>query len=177
MPPEDIFAEMTAYNIAFVERPHPAFNDLPVCPFAKKARLEHKLQYEICDLDIHHMLDQIERWRTSGTQTIILVIPDNEMPFADFLLHFELLKATLPKDLSVFEAHPHSDYLYHGVYTRREPYPNFQVMRISDLDRAHDQLLHSHWYETGKGDDDGVRCVSNDGDHDQVRNRGGEYHA
>lgn len=152
MVPESVLAELAEHSMAFVEKPHPQFHNLPICPFAKKARIEKQIQYEICTLDIHDMLAQIESWRKTDKLSLVLVIPDKDMQLSDYLLHFELIKATLPIDLSIFEAHPDSMHKCHGVLTRREPYPNFQIMRTEDLDIAQSQLSHSGWYEDRIGE-------------------------
>jgi hypothetical protein len=146
MVPEDILQKIISHNINFVEKPHPKFNNLPVCPFAKKARGDNQIQYELCDLNITYMLEQIEAWRSTGKQVLTLVIPNKEMPLSDYLLYFELLKATLPIDLVVFDGHPQSTYSSHSVFTRQEPYPSFQIMTLNEIDKAQQVLNNSDWY-------------------------------
>ena len=46
----EIVRELSQYIIDFVERPHPKLGNLPVCPFARKARLENRIQFEVLEL-------------------------------------------------------------------------------------------------------------------------------
>ena len=41
----EIVRELTRYIVDFVEQPHPKLGNLPVCPFARKARLENRVQF------------------------------------------------------------------------------------------------------------------------------------
>jgi hypothetical protein len=142
MVPEIVLKEIVNHNIEFVEEPHPQFDNLPVCPFAKKARMDDQIQYETCNLNISDMLTQIEAWRLTGKEILTLVILDKEMHLSDYVLHFGLIKATLPVDLIIFDGHPQSTFMYRNVLTRQEPYPNFQIMRLIRLEEAEAQMEH-----------------------------------
>ena len=43
----EIVRELTQYIIDFVEQPQPKLGNLPVCPFARKARLENRIRFEV----------------------------------------------------------------------------------------------------------------------------------
>jgi hypothetical protein len=47
----------------------------------------------------------------------------------------------------VFEAHPDSQFCVGGVYTRRGPYPSFQVLSRALLKTSSDSLLGSQYYD------------------------------
>jgi hypothetical protein len=49
--------------------------------------------------------------------------------------------------LQAFEAHPLSEFCVGGVYTRRSPFPSFQVLSRALLKTASDSLLGSRYYD------------------------------
>jgi hypothetical protein len=57
--------------------------------------------------------------------------------------------STIPHlaDLRVFEAHPRSNFCVGGVFTRRSPYPSFQVLSHGKLKEGSDTLLESRYYD------------------------------
>jgi len=61
-------------------------------------------------------------------------------------LNSRMAAATLTSDLQAFEAHPDSEFCIGGVYTRRSPYPSFQVLSRTLLKTASDSLLGSRYY-------------------------------
>lgn len=142
---------MKAYLVSFVEKPHPAFNNLPVCPFAKKARIDNKLLYVVINLDdVDQALREVAAWEADPRyQAIILVDPRKEFPLEEFDRLADEFQSKLIPGLSLFTAHPKSEFEDRHVRTRQEPYPNWQVMRVSDLARAKEQLGHSRWYDHG----------------------------
>ena len=46
----EIVRELIQYIVDFVEQPHPKLGNLPVCPFARRARLENRIRFEVCAL-------------------------------------------------------------------------------------------------------------------------------
>ena len=46
----EIVREFAQYIIDFVEQPQPKLGNLPVCPFARKARLENRIQFKVLEL-------------------------------------------------------------------------------------------------------------------------------
>jgi hypothetical protein len=51
------------------------------------------------------------------------------------------------REFQAFEAHPESNFSIGGVYTRRSPYPSFQVLSRRLLKNGSDSLLGSPYYE------------------------------
>jgi hypothetical protein len=145
---EQIIEEMIAYNKNFVEKAHPSFGSLPVCPFAKKARIEERLKYVVGSFCLSRMFEAIDKWRKDDhSQAIIFVDPDKNMcveTLNEFVRDFSI---NLPFEFNFFVAHPNDETKFHGVETRREPYPNIQVMKVEVLKKSQEQLRHSpRWY-------------------------------
>ena len=61
-------------------------------------------------------------------------------------LNSRMAAETLTSDLQAFEAHPDSEFCIGGVYTRRSPYPSFQILSRTRLKTASDSLLGSPYY-------------------------------
>ncbi len=146
---EKIIDEIIDYAINFIEKPNPAFTNLPICPFAKKARIENKLLYKISDLSlIDDCKQEVDNWLPQvNYQALILIDPRKDLPWEEFKTLTVTFASSLPEELSLFEAHPEENYIYHGIYVRREPYPNWQVIRKVDLIKAQEQLKYSKWYK------------------------------
>src|SRR5262245_22896578 len=55
--PDDIVAAMEQWSEEFIEQPHPIVGDLPVCPFAKAARLKKSIRFEVLPFDAADSLE------------------------------------------------------------------------------------------------------------------------
>jgi hypothetical protein len=143
----DIIQIMKNHLISFVEKPHPAFGNLPVCPFAKKARLEGKLTYVVKELNTQPVLDIIIPWLLTESQALVIIDPRQNLVLEDFETLSAAMEKQLPEGVQMFTSHPQSDYQQNGVYTRREPYPNWQFMKNADLEKAKQQLAKSKRYK------------------------------
>jgi hypothetical protein len=153
MEDDKVIEVMKKYLIDFVEKPHPAFGNLPICPFAKKARIENKLLYKVMKLDVFDALMQTLKWHENpgDTQALIMVHPTKDISWEEYSHESKRFQDCLDVadvGLSLFVSHPESDYMEHGIYTRREPYPNWQIMRAADLEKAQGQLKKSNWHNT-----------------------------
>jgi hypothetical protein len=51
------------------------------------------------------------------------------------------------KNLMVLGAHPEDPFNIDGLYTRREPYPNIQLLRLDAGVRAHESLKNTGYYD------------------------------
>ena len=68
----EIIESTLRWMTEFVELPHPIFSDLPICPFAKKARLANQILFKI---ERFSALTEFE-----GDSTIIKSIHDFTIP-------------------------------------------------------------------------------------------------
>jgi hypothetical protein len=152
---------MVRWSEGFIEQPHPRFGDLPICPFAKAARLRQTIRFEVLAFDVTDpfeprggvmcLIDEFRR--EAGRETLFVVHPDPRRISARGLeelvarLNARLAEDATTADLQVFEAHPDSDFCVGGVYTRRSPYPSFQVLSRHLLKTASDSLRGSGYYD------------------------------
>ena len=145
-----IVREFTDYIIAFVEQPRPELGNLPVCPFARKARLTGQMRIEVLDLT----LDAITA-RASGFDDeprldfIICVHPRRDALSCEQIYRLaEALNRTLPaRNVLALPGHPDDPFNIDGLYTRREPYPNIQLLRWDVGNRAYRRIENSGYYD------------------------------
>jgi hypothetical protein len=145
----------------FIEQPHEVFGGLPVCPFARAARLKETIRFEIrpfalddpleLDGDIMALVREFADQAASGTlETLFVIHPDTRQALPDLLGFVSRLNSRLAggelSEFQVFEAHPESDFCVDGVYTRRSPYPSFQVLSLRLLKKGSDSLLDTAYY-------------------------------
>ena len=158
---DDITAEVLRWSEHFIEQPDPVFGGLPVCPFAKAARLKRSIRFEVLRFAANDpfepaglVMTVIEAFLADEQlETLFVIHPEANGISARALeawvarLNSRLTASAVTRDLQAFEAHPDSEFCIGGVYTRRSPYPSFQVLRRSLLKDASDSLLGSSYYD------------------------------
>jgi hypothetical protein len=55
--PDQVIAAMQRWSEEFIERPHWVVGDLPICPFAKAARLKKTVHFEVLPFDVADPLE------------------------------------------------------------------------------------------------------------------------
>jgi hypothetical protein len=157
----DVIAEMFRWSEEFIEQPHRVFGGLPICPFAKAARLRQSIRFEVLCFAAADPFEPDGRVMTligeflgdAQLETLFVIHPEPARIGARALeawvarLNVRLAACAVTSGLQVFEAHPESDFCIGGVHTRRSPYPSFQVLRRSLLKDASDSLLGSSYYD------------------------------
>jgi hypothetical protein len=159
--PDDVIAAMERWSEGFIEQPHHIVGDLPVCPFAKAARLKKTIRFEVMRFDPADPLESDgtiltlvrEFARQAELETLFVIHPEpaqiGARPLEAFVARLNARMAAEPSTrmLQAFEAHPHSEFCIGGVYTRRSPFPSFQVLSRALLKTASDSLLGSRYYD------------------------------
>jgi hypothetical protein len=158
---DDIIAQMLRWSEEFIEQPHRVFGGLPICPFAKAARLRQSIRFEVLCFAAADPFEPDGRVMTliaeflgdGKLETLFVIHPEPERISARALevwvarLNVRLAARDLTAGLQAFEAHPESEFCIGGVHTRRSPYPSFQVLRRTLLKDASDSLLGSSYYD------------------------------
>lgn len=158
---DDITAEVLRWSEHFIEQPDPVFGGLPVCPFAKAARLKRSMRFEVLGFAATDPFESDGRVMTlieefladQQLETLFVIHPEPDRIGARALeawvqrLNARLAVSPTTRDLQAFEAHPDSAFCIGGVHTRRSPYPSFQILRRSLLKDASDSLLGSSYYD------------------------------
>jgi hypothetical protein len=156
-----VIAAVLKWSEDFIEEPHEIFGGLPVCPFARAARLKKTIGFEVRPFALDDPLDEggellslvgeFGRQEESGElETLFVIHPDPAQPLQDLELFVQRLNARLAggclRGFQAFEAHPRSNFRVGDVYTRRSPYPSFQVLSRARLKSASDALKSSDYY-------------------------------
>jgi hypothetical protein len=150
-----IITQMIHYLETVLEKPHPVFGGLPICPFSKKARLQNKILYKVLNLSFAELqpnsvlLKAIQEFQTSECYDVLLFI----CPNVDFLsvdqvrsLVKTLNEMIASMKLAAFGGHPLDTFNIQGIYTRREPFINITIQGIELLNAASQQLKKTNYY-------------------------------
>lgn len=129
--------EMLDYLIAFVEVPHPAFGDLPVCPFVRQARVKNKIRYEVYEFGESsdpYLVKLLTEFAAQGQHEALWIINPNKdcKSSVAYMLADELQPLLMNLGLLAFGGGPDDPHTFKGVQTRREPYSNL-VIQFQDL--------------------------------------------
>lgn len=134
---------MITYIQDFLEKPHAAFNNLPVCPFVKKARENDKLMLKYIEID--QTQEIIDEFKSSDKDALVLIFPIETTENQIFTLQTKL--EPLYPNLIFLEGHPNNNFKILDLNTRREPYPNLVVQYKINLKEKADQLSRTKYYE------------------------------
>jgi hypothetical protein len=159
-----IVAEVLAWSAGELEAPHPVFGGLPVCPFARAARVRQAIRFEVRAFSADEPVepgsallnlvgDFAEEEAAGRRETLFVIHPQRDaMPapaLERFVARLDRRLRAVPRlaGLRVFEAHPESNFQIGGVYTRRGPYPSFQVLSHARLKATSDTLRSAGYYD------------------------------
>jgi hypothetical protein len=144
---ELILKEMKDHLINFVEKPHPAFANLPPCPFAKKARLQNKIKFIVFDFT-NGLTEELNKLiqPDPNYDIIWLINPNKAMPIEVLYKLIDDINALHPT-LEAFGGHPKDPFEIAGVKTRQEPYPNLLFQSKETLEKARWKLRHTKYYD------------------------------
>lgn len=146
----EIVRELSQHIIDFVERPHPKFANLPICPFARKARLENRIQFEVLELTCDGVLALVPSFTAKPELHLMICIHPRRDGLSSAEVHrlVEALNRALPAmNLMALGGHPDDPFNIDGLYTRQEPYPNIQLTRLDIGERAHQSIKNSGYYD------------------------------
>ncbi|WP_333449271.1 hypothetical protein [Microcoleus sp. K5-D4] len=152
----EIIASTLRWMTEFVELPHPVFSDLPICPFAKKARLTNQILFKIerfsalteFDRD-SAIMKSIYEFYNSEFEIMVVINPEKtaiSAPETKELID-KLNNQISELGLLAFHIHPEEDFNIDGLHTRRMPYPGFTVQVNSKLKPASDALEKTEYYK------------------------------
>ncbi len=153
---DEIVSHMIHYLESVLEKPHSIFGGLPICPFAKRARLQNKISYKVLTLHSVELAlnDQLmnaigEFYIRDCCEVMLVISPDRaalSVSQVDQLVA-NLNERLAPLKLVVFGGHPVDDFNIQGVRTRQEPYVNLTVQSIERLKDASRHLEETNYYQ------------------------------
>ncbi|KAM3098363.1 DUF1415 family protein [Phormidesmis sp. 146-12] len=151
-----VIAAMTQYLQDVLEQPHPVFGGLPICPFAKQARLHHKIDFQVQRFRLDDLtsssplMQMIHQFAQTRQHDVLLLIhPDCQVTSFDrFQQQVDRLNTHLqPLDLTAFGGHPDDAFNIQGVRTRQDPFLNLTIQSIAKLTQASTRLATTHYYD------------------------------
>jgi hypothetical protein len=146
---ELIKPQLIEWLTSFVEKPNPALNNWPPCPYARHARVNNKIL--IIDSSVENL-----------TNTVINLIEnfgENEAAVVCFdhtlisgvecqQLALELNDQLMPRNFVLLEDHPEVIEYVAGVKMNFGPCGLFVISPLSELNAAGDQLRKKGYYDT-----------------------------
>lgn len=153
---DKIISQMIQYLETVLEQPHAIFGGLPICPFAKKARLQNKILFKVMTLQAVELalnadlMQAIEEFYGAACYEVMLVIsPDTEALSVHQVdqLVINLNEKLAFLELVVFGGHPDDNFNIQGVRTRQEPYINLTVQPLEILKAASRNLQETNYYQ------------------------------
>jgi hypothetical protein len=137
-----------------------------VCPFARKARLENRIRFEVRALTRSAIFGLVPLFEAEPELHMVICIhPESDGISAPEVRRIvDALNETLPDvNLMALGAHPEDSFNIDGLYTRREPYPNIQLLRLDVGERAHQSIKDTGYYD--RWTEDNMRDVTVEAPH------------
>lgn len=128
----------------FVEKPHPAFGGLPVCPFAKQARTSGRIRFVVMPLT--EAVLPVAKTHT-GEELLIIINPTKDGITAAGVYELAAWLEARLDGLMCFTGHPDDPFEVAGTRTRMEPYPNVQIVSKAEIARKRAKLRNTRYYE------------------------------
>lgn len=147
---------MLDYIERTIETPHPAFGGMPICPFARKARLADKFLYKIyafstADLRSNsELMGCIQNFGQQAHYELLLVIHPEPGALSLEATHAftnSVNQQINTLDLIAFDGHPQDDFNVHDVYTRKAPFIHLTVQPLDRVRQASDCLSKTTYYQ------------------------------
>ena len=131
----------------FVEQSNPSLNGWSPCPFARRSRLENRLQ--ICEGSelLQDTSDLISSW--DDKYDVVIFVYDKEQYTVDELsTHIEQINKehALPKDILILEDHPSDLEIVNGVGMNQGQYILVLCQRFSKVNLASADLKDQGYY-------------------------------
>ena len=138
--------QITDWIQQFIEKEHPLFTNMPTCPFAKKARKNQTIKYQIVQLrQIETYLNLIESFKHDKNEGLLLVEQD-QITNREIEDITDLLTEMHRQDLQLFAFHPQSQFEMQGLYTRQMPHPSIIMHKHTDINKKETVLKKTKYY-------------------------------
>ena len=122
---DDVIDAVVKWSEGFIEQPHEIFGGLPVCPFARAARIKQTIRFEVRPFALDDPLEPngdiltlvrefVEETREGRLETLFVIHPDPGQALSDLLAFVARLNARMGDgvlhEFQAFEAHPESQF-------------------------------------------------------------------
>lgn len=146
---ELIKTQLTEWLVSFVEKPNPALNNWPPCPYARQARINNKIL--IIESSIEDLTKAVNKSVTMFEQYDVVVICfDHNLISGENCqqLALELNNTIMQNDYVLLEDHPDIKEYVAGVNMNFGQCGLFVISPLSKLTAASDQIRSKGYYDT-----------------------------
>ena len=135
------------WSETFVEKPHPALGGWPPCPFARQARLNHKVKVMI-GIDPYYDMKSRASWGMGDHEVIVYAYDPAVWLYEQFstALKDANQEFLLGRDLLVLEDHPAAVEDINGVIMNQGKYALSLVQSLSKLNVQSKLLAQKKFY-------------------------------
>ena len=137
------------YLIEFVEKESEVFSGYPVCPFAKKERVDNKIKFvttSFKSIKAESVLAEAVDFLNQPYSTL-LFISDDKPSYIETKYFFKCIATLLKDRCNIFLFHEEDKRIYGGLYTRRSPEPFIMVGYKKHIKHKKKQLLKTKYYK------------------------------
>lgn len=148
----EVIHRMVEYMKGFLEKSHQVFGGLPICPFARKARLDNRILYKVhrfASVPDASEIELIQEFCQEQRYEVLLVMHPEQQALTQLQMQKfieKLNEQIAAAGLIAFSGHPEQEFNIQGISTRQEPYLNFTVQFQQRLKDASDLLLKTTSY-------------------------------
>lgn len=136
---------LTKWIEEVLSTPHELLNNLPICPFARRAILDNQVKFIRTSNYVTDITTELTAWDDSVHA--MLFVCDDDIETAQFALDItELNKQFLPQDLVLLEDHVKIEESFHGTKFNNGKYNIVIVQRLRSINDASRSLERGGYY-------------------------------
>jgi hypothetical protein len=139
--------DVISWIVNFVEKPHPALNNWPPCPYARAARVKGQVDVRFGTVP-ETDLAEFAKGMPEGIDVVTLIYDPVQWELKPFRASWQRAQREVLARVGVYvlEDHPEDIELVNGVTMNQGQYPLLFVQRLDKLDEAADQLARQGYY-------------------------------
>lgn len=133
--------------INFVEVKTPVFGNLPVCPFARKERIQNKINYILTDLsNPDNVVEQINNNNFQDKSTLLLIDTHNKLTVEEKEKFEDFINNKCTNTWCVYVL-ANENLNFNGFYTRTNKYPLIIVTTKKEVEKAELSLKSTKYFD------------------------------
>ena len=142
--------QVTEWIAKFLSKPNPAFNNLPICPYALQALQDNKIKFEVVELGLYaKLISYIDNW-DEQYDIIIIAVDEIYLPKALPSIIDSANKRLMKADLVALDDHPDIPEIINNVKTNFDKATLVFVQKLSKINKATEHLktntkYYDHW--------------------------------
>lgn len=143
---DNIVEEIKNWITNFVEIKTPIFGNMPVCPFAKKERINNKINYVVTDLsDVNNIINKINENNFIDKTTLILIDTHNKIDLIQKEEFENKINTICDNNWAVY-CLANENFNVDGFYTRTNKYPIVIITLLSEVIKAENGLWNTRYF-------------------------------